>query len=72
MGPSKPPGSSHIQQQGEVKDMYHWDAGVDIAEAEQNLEILTFRMPDMSLDELPWEYQNHAIGVLGKIRGLLG
>jgi hypothetical protein len=52
VGPYRPPGTSPIQQRGEVAPVPQWEVG-DYQEVEQNLEGLTTDIPDMPLGEVP-------------------
>jgi hypothetical protein len=70
VGPYKPPGTSTIQRRGEVAattPQYSEDYQV----VEQNLEVLTADIPDMTLEEVPQRDQCHTVGVSAAMRRLL-
>ena len=71
MGLTGPARASPIQRRGEVRDMYDLDVSMDLVEIEWNLEMIIARMPKVSMDELPREYQHHIVGVPRRIRRLL-
>ena len=62
VGPYQPPGTSPIQQRGEVALVPQWDVE-DYQAVEQNLEGLTADILDMPLGEVPQHYQCHTVGV---------
>ena len=51
--------------------MYDQDVATYLAETEHNLDMLTTRIPGVSLDELAWEYHRHIVGVPRLIMHLL-
>ena len=62
MGPYRSPGTSPIQQRGEVALVPRWDVE-DYEALEKNLEGLTTNIPDMTIGEVPRNYQRHTVGV---------
>jgi hypothetical protein len=65
VGPYRPPGTSPIQQRGEVAPMPQYVEDYQVVE--QNLEGLTVDIPDMPLEEVPRRDQCHTVGVSGSM-----
>jgi hypothetical protein len=70
VGPYQPPGTSPIQQRGEVAPVPQWEAR-DYQVVEQNLEGLIVDIPDMPLGEVPRRDQRHIVGVSESMSRLL-